>query len=308
MHRQTALSLLLLALILTLPAAAAAPRAPGPSPADGATPSALAFELESLPFAEEWSEVLLQVHRDGVQVHEERFQARRDSRDGTTLVELMGRFPSQRALLVEMDRRGVAHVEITVTVDDLVTRTFRPGDLLLTEASRAGESTSFADLRFGDSAASGGESDIRHIFAAGTDCSARNACLNDCNDQYWDCQRNATCGLRIDCPECVQLEQDCIANCPGCTCVDPKSVTTETRTYLVGTYYYGWSCLNTVFGSPYYHDDIQYNYREDTVEVTEYCNGSTSETVISSRYFSYRCWSNTYIPCSFPWSTAWNSC
>jgi len=89
-------------------------------------------------------------------------------------------------------------------------------------------------------------------------------------------------------------------------CEDPRSVTTRVDTVLLSStvtatwcHYDHWYC-----GDPYaparYYNYTTFSYRHDTVEVTELCDGTVTEEVISSSYSSAGCAQRTWISCYNP--------
>ena len=130
------------------------------------------------------------------------------------------------------------------------------------------------------------------------------ACVNACTQAYYLCTGN-DCFEDTD-PQCIYCQEqysNCLDSCPY-VCVDPKSVREETRTVEVSSVSYGSTCYQDWWSNdPYwgsYYTYFNKTYRHTRVRITEYCNGSTSETTLSTWYSSQGCWEPSGYPCSWP--------
>lgn len=222
--------------------------------------------------------------------------------DKPSAVEVLARFPADRHFYSVLAQRGNVVLEARVLVDGVeVDR--RPLTDLLSAAERARE----GELRLSNlhyPAADDADADLASIAARDQDCTARNACFQDCNNDYYTCAE-FTCGAPTRlCEECLQILQQCKLQCPPCECVDPKSVTTDVTTELIATTYVYSQC----YADPFWPQDdwgiwwdfYQFTYRKTEIETTEYCDGSTSQQVLDVWYEYGSCWSDSFGSCYYP--------
>lgn len=122
------------------------------------------------------------------------------------------------------------------------------------------------------------------------------SCPADCGGPCSVCG-NGYCGGTEDCSTCPS---DCGA-CASC----PYDRGTEQRQQYLGSTPYSSYCMDAWPGTMYY-TYTRNDYKRWTVQLTEECDGSITETVVpgSTSYFSTYCWKYTGIYCSYSYGYA----
>ncbi|MDY7094620.1 MAG: hypothetical protein SX243_16740 [Acidobacteriota bacterium] len=117
-------------------------------------------------------------------------------------------------------------------------------------------------------------------------------CPQDCGGPCNICGNNY-CGPSESCSSCPQ---DC-GSCPSC----PYNLGTEQRTDYLGSSYLSIYCMDSFFGKTYFAYS-QVSYKHYTVQLTEECDGSITETVVpGSITYSYAyCWEPLGGLCTYP--------
>lgn len=257
-----------------------------------------------------WVEVEVEIYANGELRHHERMEVRRPQPETAPLVSVLARSPEEREVLAGLLERGDVDLEARFVVDG-VERERVPLAALVEEplffderkpellALRFAPPATVADLDLGRRAAS-------------ADCTDdRNACLSGCQDFYHDCIMSGVCGQQVICETCENERDFCIDGCPVCP-PPPCSptTTTTTRTYQVNAYWTGFSSCawSWLWNHKVYYDEIARQYQQDTIEVTHHCDGTTSERVIGTSYFTTYCFAETSFWCSFAFGPTWPSC
>jgi len=115
-------------------------------------------------------------------------------------------------------------------------------------------------------------------------------CDAQCMAEYDFCMQYI-CDQRGSCQSCIDQYHNCSVACPR-VCVDPKDVDDFTRYVYLGSDYYGITCMRDSRDNQLYSWDVyKDNFRVENVRRTEYCNGTSSEQVMST--------SNTYRWCFY---------
>lgn len=287
----------------------------------------LATSLPSaLPWETPWSTVRLEIYADGDLIHAEEVEAQLGPEAGRA--ELMVQSPNVKQHVLEL-ARGAALVEARVLLDGVEQSRGALLDLVVEPSSLE---SPFAHLRYSATpvvADSEGPS-----FVAAASCPARDSCYANCSSQRQLCieincgggggpiplqAASATEGevgvvtdeALVFCEPCESQYQACRSDCASitCECVDPADQYTTTSTTLVGYWVLGYNCYEDYFNQPYgtLYRQTQYQYRQDTIQVTEYCDGTSSSQVISSSYFTTTCndWAGT---CSWPFGYGFSGC
>lgn len=90
-------------------------------------------------------------------------------------------------------------------------------------------------------------------------------------------------------------------------CQDPKRVTTRVDTIPTGSVVTGsWCHFDHWYpGDPFawdrYYDYTSYSYRKETIRVTEFCNGTVTEQLVSTSTYSVTCARRTWAACFSAW-------
>lgn len=106
------------------------------------------------------------------------------------------------------------------------------------------------------------------------------ACLSQCSATYNACL--PSCHQLFAC-SCVTAYQQCTSSCP-LVCVEPKSVTTLTKTDLVSVLLNaGQRCLSSSSGVFTFQLSKQ-TYADSQIRRTEHCDGTLSDQVLSVSY------------------------
>ena len=122
------------------------------------------------------------------------------------------------------------------------------------------------------------------------------SCPEDCGGPCSICG-NGFCGGTETCSTCA-------ADCGPCaTC--PLNLGTQERQVYLGSTPYTTYCADGWPGIMYY-TYTRNDYKKYTVQRTQQCDGSITETVVpgSTTYFSAFCWKYTGIYCFSPWAYA----
>lgn len=246
----------------------------------------------------------VQILLDGRPVLEESFGVRLNRVQGDAGIEILAAEPVARSLYRELAERGDARVEARLILDGREAARLDVADLVSAASRVAENELRLLPLSFQAPGTDSREAGIRSITARDLDCSARDACLTQCSQDYTACA-NALCGgpTRL-CEECLDQYTACRLNCPPCECVDPKSVTYETTTQLVSTTFLSTGCYEDPYDpfSQYgvWWDQYQYTYKKTEYKHTEMCDGTVTTQVVSIWYEYASCWSPTFFTCSFP--------
>lgn len=211
---------------------------------------------------------------------------------GRRALEILPVAPAERATFAAMAEAG-ADVRVRILLDGIVV-----GDTPVAEL-RMDPQALPADLRLlpqTHTVPRAGDDGLEALFAAGSDCTDHNACQSDCGDLYLQCL-NAHCGGIAWCEQCEQVYVDCVEQCPGCTCVDPKSVTTYTTSTYLGRSWQGSQCYDgwTRDYDGTWWDRYQYTYRVDEYEKTTYCDDTTSTRLLRTWYEYPVCWDEQWL-------------
>ncbi|HEX2163189.1 MAG TPA: hypothetical protein VHM02_04520 [Thermoanaerobaculia bacterium] len=263
-----------------------------------------------------WVDVEVEIYGDGELLHREALTVRRPEPGKVGVVEVLGRDADQRRVLRGMAERGRVDLEARFLVDGAEVERLPVAELTRPPRVERGERAEYLAVRYPEPGVLTAD-DLRRITAADVecDCTARNACFGQCQDDYQACIDSGTCFPQIICEECENQLAACQQSCPSCvcTCTEPKSVSTRYETYLVDFYPTGWSqCYESIWESDfqqgYWHDEWAWVYREDEIQVTEHCDGSKTEQVVGSTYFYFFCYQESFFTCSFPFSWPPSTC
>lgn len=261
--------------------------------------------------ADAWVDVDVEIFGDGALLHHESLRVERPEQGKVGVVEVLARDPDERRALRGMAERGRVELEARFVVDGVEAERLPLARLLEAPRVAEGSQLDYLAVHFRDPETLTVE-DLERMTAATheCDCTNRNACLSQCQDDYHACLDSGICGTQIICDECenqrVTCEQSCPAcDCPAHPCTDPKSVTTRYETYLVDGYYTGyWQCYEDPWENDFidgwWYREWVWVYRQDEIRVTEYCDGSKTEQVVGSTYFYFFCYQNTWLSCSNP--------
>jgi hypothetical protein len=259
--------------------------------------------------ADTWVDVDVEIFGDGALLHREALRVERPEQGKVGVVEVLARDPDERRVLRGMAERGRVQVEARFVVDGVEAERLPLAHLLEAPQVAEGSQLDYLAVRFRDPGILTVD-DIRRMTAAGEecDCSARDACLTQCQQDYHDCLDSGVCAPQIRCAECDEQRFFCQESCPPCecTCTEPKSVTTRYETYLVDGFYTGyWQCYEDPWENDFidgwWYREWVWVYRQDEIRVTENCDGTKTEQVVGSTYFYFYCYQNTWLSCSYPY-------
>lgn len=213
--------------------------------------------------------------------------------------ELLAARPDLREGLFELGRDRSLRITATALLDGAPIREFTSfGELL--RYSR--------QLRLGSFQPTRAVSRVRHFltesshsqpdFTKGWQLDP--VCTAACQDAYYSCVANNCSGNKeMDCPWCESQYVNCHNSCPS-VCVDPMQVTEETRTELDFVTGAGSGCfMKYSWYNEIYAHFTEY-YTHTRVRITEYCNGSRTEEVLSTWGSTRYCSTPTGWSCSNP--------
>lgn len=282
-----------------------------PAAAAADAPSLLVWQAPLLPASspdDAWVEVEVEVYANAALRHRERMTVRRPQPGTTPLVSVLARSPEERAILARLVERGDVDLEARFFVDGVESQRVPLAALLEAPLFLDDRKPELLELRFATPAPEPPLDLERRVVAA--DCSDdRNACLSGCQDFYQDCIMSGVCGSQIICDTCENERVACEQGCPTCPPPCP-STTTKTRTYQVNAYWTGYSSCawSYLWNHKVYYDEIARVYQQDTIEVTKHCDGTTSEQVVATSYFTTYCFAETSFWCSFEFGPTWPRC
>ena len=286
----------------------------------------MVWELPAGIAARPAAELVVEVLKSGVAVYTESATVELPPVEGRRGIEVLGAAAETRALFAAMAERGNVTMEAVVSLDGQVVERLPVTALLENGAALGERATKLMPLRYPEVEVEAGDAGDRlfAVTAAGWDCTNRNACMDDCWDDYLQCNEFFCDNYEDpygpypralpvdDCPECEDARYYCEQSCPGCTCVDPKSVTTYTTSTYLGRSWFGSQCYDgwTWDNQGTWWDQYQYTYRVDEYEKTTYCDNTTSTRLLRSWYEYPTCWEEWWLTSCYAYMTGtpWPQC
>ncbi|HEX2254156.1 MAG TPA: hypothetical protein VHQ65_12875 [Thermoanaerobaculia bacterium] len=303
--------LAVLAILAAAPVGAAPTPAKATMPPGATTPTVDRMMVWDVPAAVTLAgpaELRVEVLRDGATVYAERFTVLVPPGVEGGAVEILAGEPETRSLLAALSDHGKVTLDARVLRDGKELDRLPLAALLARGASLAERPAELLPLRFDAvEPAPADEPALFAITAAGTDCSARTACMQECWNDYYDCVGYfcpSYSGSRFLPPECSFCEDErrtCQWACPGCICTEPKNVTYSTSVQMVSATWSGSGCFESYSGGPAYdYDRYWAEYKFTKYKHTEACDGTVTTTVDSVWYQYDYCWDRNFFQCSFP--------